>query len=255
MKEQGIIGKMESKPEVVVLDDSTALAEAAARTIVETARDAVAARGRFMVALSGGATPRETYACLARSPHAEAMPWDRTFLFFGDERWVPHDHADSNYRMAREALLGQVPVPPGHLYPMPTGSADPEAAVAEYARTLAEVFGLRRGELPRFDLVLLGMGLDGHTASLFPGSPALKEVFRPVAAVHATAATIPQRLTLTFPVLNAAACVLFLVAGGEKAKAVKAVLADGVLSPAGMVRPADGRLVWMLDRAAAAKLG
>lgn len=247
---------MESKPEIVVFDDTAALADGAARAIVEAAGEAVAGRGRFMVALSGGATPRETYARLARSPHIEAMPWARTFLFFGDERWVSRDHPDSNYRMASETLLGKVPVPPGQVFAMPPAeSDDPDAAAAAYARTLAEVFGLRRGGLPRFDLILLGMGLDGHTASLFPGSPALKEIFRPVAAVHAAAAAIPQRLTLTFPVLNAAACVLFLVAGAEKAKAVKAVLADGVLSPAGMVRPTDGRLVWMLDRAAAAKLG
>ncbi|MGH7392493.1 MAG: 6-phosphogluconolactonase, partial [Candidatus Rokuibacteriota bacterium] len=186
---------------------------------------------------------------------AGAMPWERTFMFFGDERWVPADHAASNYRMAHETLLGKVPVPPSQVFRMPCAGDDPDAAAAAYARTLADVFELRRGALPRFDLVLLGMGLDGHTASLFPGSPALKEVFRHVAAVHAAAAAIPQRLTLTFPVLNAAGGVVFLVAGAEKAKAVKAVLAEGALLPAGMVRPTDGRLVWMLDRAAAARLG
>jgi 6-phosphogluconolactonase len=131
---------------------------------------------------------------------------------------------------------------------------DPEQAAAEYARRLAEVFGTRRGELPRFDLVLLGMGLDGHTASLFPGSPALKEIFRPVTAVHAAAAAVPERLTLTFPVLNAAALVIFLVSGAEKAKAVKAALNGSAGLPAGMVHPTDGRLVWLLDRPAAALL-
>lgn len=254
-RERGMIVTMEAKPEIVVFDDPAALADGAARAIVDAAHAARAARGRFMVALSGGATPRETYARLAQPPFVGSMPWAQTFLFFGDERWVPPDHPDSNYRMASETLLGTVPVPRDQVFPMPVATDDPDAAAAAYARTLVEVFGLRRGELPRFDLVLLGMGLDGHTASLFPGSPALKEIFRPVAAVHAAAAAIPQRLTLTFPVLNAAACALFLVAGAEKAKAVKAVLADGALSPAGMVRPADGRLVWMLDRAAAAKLG
>src|SRR3989442_795110 len=129
-----------------------------------------------------------------------------------------------------------------------------DVAVFADPGALAEVFGTRRGEIPRFDLILLGMGLDGHTASLFPGSPALKEIFRPVAGVHAAAAAIPQRLTLTFPVLNAAACVVFIVAGAEKAKAVKAVLADGAMLPAGMVRPENGRLLWLGDRAAAALL-
>ncbi len=246
---------MDPKPEIIVFDDTAGLAEAAARAVVDAAAEAVARQRRFTAALSGGATPRETYMRLARPPYGDAMPWARTFLFFGDERWVPADHPDSNYRMAHETLLAKVPMPPGQVFRMPTEGDDPDAAAAAYARTLADVFGLRRGKLPRFDLVLLGMGVDGHTASLFPGSPALKEVFRPVAAVHAAAAAIPQRLTLTFPVLNAAACVVFLVAGAEKAKVVKAVLADGVLFPAGMVRPTDGRLVWMLDRAAAARLG
>ena len=132
-------------------------------------------------------------------------------------------------------------------------ASDPEEAASDYARTLAEVFGTRRGELPRFDLVLLGIGVDGHTASLFPGSPVLKEVFRTVAAVHAAAAVIPQRFTLTLPVLNAAARVVFLVAGPEKAKVVRAALSDrGVSLPAAMVVPPEGRLTWLLDRAAAA---
>ncbi|HSE92501.1 MAG TPA: 6-phosphogluconolactonase [Methylomirabilota bacterium] len=246
---------MDPKPEITVFDDTAALADAAARAIVDAAGEAAAARGRFTIALSGGATPRETYTRLAQPLFADAVPWTRTFMFFGDERWVPADHPQSNHHLAHETLLGKVPVPPGQVFRMLCGGDDPDAAAAAYARTLADVFGLRRGALPRFDLVLLGMGLDGHTASLFPGSPALKEVFRHVVAVHAAAAAIPQRLTLTFPVLNAAGCAVFLVAGAEKAKAVKAVFADGALLPAGMVRPTDGRLVWMLDRAAAARLG
>ena len=128
---------------------------------------------------------------------------------------------------------------------------DADAAAAEYGRTLASVFGTGRGQMPRFDLILLGMGLDGHTGSLFPGSPVLKEIFRPVVAVHAAAAAIPYRLTFTLPVLNAAALVMFLVSGREKAKTVKTVLGDGALLPAGLVRPTAGRLVWMLDQAAA----
>jgi 6-phosphogluconolactonase len=156
--------------------------------------------------------------------------------------------------MAQETLLAKVPLPPAQVFAIAAAAEDPEAAATDYARQLAETFGLRRGELPRFDLVLLGMGLDGHTASLFPGSPALREIFRPVAAVHAAAAAIPQRLTLTFPVFNAAERVVFLVSGAEKAKAVKAVLRDGALLPVAMVQPDRGSLVWMVDRAAAALL-
>jgi 6-phosphogluconolactonase len=241
-------------PEVVVLPDAAALADRAAQTIVEAGREAVAARGRFVLALAGGDTPRRTYARLAAAPHRDAMPWAKTFVFFGDERAVPLDHADSNFRMARETLLDHVPIPRDQVFAMGGDAADPEAAAVAYARALTQTFGLKRGETPRFDLVLLGMGLDGHTASLFPGSPVLKEIFRPVAAVHAAAAAIPQRITLTLPVLNAAAQVLFLVSGAEKAKAVKAVLGDRALLPAGLVQPDKGRLVWMLDTAAAALL-
>lgn len=243
------------EPEVIVVPDGGALADAAARAIVDAARAAVADHGRFMIALAGGGTPRDTYMRLAAPPYGTEMPWDRTWVFFGDERCVPLDHPDSNYRMAHETLLAKVPIPETQVFRMRGELEDAEAAAVEYSRTLANVFGTRRGELPRFDLILLGMGLDGHTASLFPGSPALKEVFRPVAAVHAGAAAVPKRLTLAFPVINTAACVVFLVAGGEKAKAVKAALAEaGTAVPAGMVRPTNGRLVWLLDRAAAALL-
>ena len=245
---------MDQSPRLVLVDDASALAEAAAGAIVEAAMDAVAARRRFTVALAGGATPRETYMKLAGPPFAESVPWDRTWAFFGDERCVPPDHAESNYRMASETLLSKVGIPAERIYRMRGEAEDPEAAATEYARTLATLFETRRGGLPRFDLVLLGLGLDGHIASLFPGSPAAKEIFRTVVAVHAAAARIPQRLTLTFPVINAAARVIFLVSGAEKGKTLKAALSDGGLLPAGMVRPADGTLTWIVDRPAAALL-
>jgi len=246
---------MDAPPEIVVADDPAALAEVAARLIVDTARAAVAARGRFLVALAGGGTPRASYERLTQPPFVATMPWDRTWVFFGDERGVDADHPDSNYRMAHEALLARAPIPPAQVFRLRGEGDDPEAVAAEYARAIAEACGARRGELPRFDLVLLGLGVDGHTASLFPGSPALKETFRAVAAVHAAAASIPQRFTLTFPVLNAAGCVAFLVAGSEKAKVIKAALGDRAAGlPASMVCPANGRLVWLLDRPAAALL-
>lgn len=246
---------MDPRPEVCVFAGPAELAEAAAQRITVAATDAVAARQRFMIALAGGATPRATYMRLAQSPYNDAMPWSRTSVFFGDERCVPPEHPESNYRMANETLLSKVPLPPSQVFPIRGDAADADAAAAEYARKLTDVFGTRRGELPRFDVILLGMGVDGHTASLFPGSPVLKEIFRPVAAVHAAAAAIPERITLTFPVLNAAARIVFLVEGAEKAKAVKAVLVDGALLPAGMVRPVDGQVTWLLDRAAAKLLG
>jgi len=243
------------QPEIIVADDPPALAAAAAGAIVEIALAAVAARGRFTVALAGGSTPRVTYERLAEPPLRERMPWDRTWVFFGDERGVGPEHPDSNYRMANQALLTKVPIPSAQIARIRGEAEDPESAAVEYARRVAEVFACKRGELPRFDLILLGMGVDGHVASLFPGSPVLKEVFRPVAAVHAAAAALPQRFTFTFPLINAAARVTFLVAGPEKAKMVKAVLGEpGGGLPASMVRPTDGRLTWRLDRRAAALL-
>jgi len=242
---------MASDPNLIVCADPDALAETAAQLIVDAATEAVTERGRFMMCLAGGETPRATYARLALAAYSERVRWDRTWVFFGDERAVPPDHPESNYRMAYETLLSRVPVPPEQIFRMHGEHADSDGAAAAYAVALAEAFGTRRGELPRFDAVLLGLGVDGHTASLFPGSPVLREVFRTVAAVHVAAAQIPQRLTLTFPVLNAAARVVFLVAGAEKAKIVRAVLSEQALLPAALVRPTDGELVWLTDRAAA----
>jgi 6-phosphogluconolactonase len=182
------------------------------------------------------------------------VPWDRTLVFFGDERCVPPDHAESNYRLANESLLSKVGVSAEQVYRMRGEADDPEEAAAEYARTLSEVFQLRRGGVPSFDVVLLGIGLDGHTASLFPGSPAAREIFRTVVAVHAAAARIPQRLTLTIPTFNAASRVMFLISGAEKAKVVKAALTGGAIMPASMIRPAEGTLTWIVDRAAASLL-
>jgi 6-phosphogluconolactonase len=250
-----MINEMEPTSEVIVVDDPVALAAAAAEAIAECAVEAVDAHGRFTIALAGGLTPRITYERLAASPLRERIPWDHTWIFFGDERCVPPDHTDSNYRMAEQALLSKVPIPAKQIARIHGEAEDPEVAAREYGRHLTEVFQIRRGELPRFDLILLGLGVDGHTGSLFPGSPVLKEVFRPVAAVHAGAASIPQRITFTFPVINAAARVMFLVAGAEKAKVLKVVLnepASGL--PAALVSPHQGRLTWLLDRAAAALL-
>lgn len=252
---------MTAPPRITIAETPSDLAELAARLMADAAREAIAARGRFTIALAGGATPRATYARLARAPWRDSVAWDRAWVFFGDERAVPPDHDESNYRMAREALLSAVPLPPEHVFRMRAEAADQEGAAAEYADAMLQVFGTPPAEAPRFDLVLLGLGIDGHTASLFPNSPALKETARWVVAVHATAAAIPRRLTMTLPVFNAARQVIFLSAGPEKAKVVRAALkavgdatAGNGAIPAALVRPRAGDLTWLLDRAAAGLL-
>jgi 6-phosphogluconolactonase len=245
---------MSAAPRLIRVADTAALAEAAAAAILQTAQAAVKAHGRFTIALAGGATPALTYARLAQPPFVTAMPWDRTWIFFGDERMVPADHPESNYRMADERLLAKVPIAPDHVFRMRGEAEDSETAATDYGKALAEVCAARRAGVPRLDLVLLGVGVDGHTASLFPGSPAVREIFRPVAAVHAAAAAVPERLTMTLPVINAAARVFVLVSGGEKSKVVKSVLVEKKLVPAGMVSPEEGELWWFVDEAAAALL-
>src|SRR5256886_870561 len=208
--------------EFVILATAEEVAEAAAAEIAEALRD-----GAKTLVLTGGTTPKRCYELLSTLD----VEWGRVAVFFGDERCVPPDHPESNYRMANETLLSKVPIPADQVFRMRGEAESCEEAAVEYARTLTSVFATPRGGLPRFDLVLLGMGLDGHTGSLFPGSPAVKEVFRTVVAVHAAAASIPQRLTLTLPPINAAARVMFLVSGAEKAKVVKAILRDGAMLP------------------------
>ena len=233
---------------VRMYDDLQSLSCAAAGAFLELAQETVAAQGRFTLVLSGGSTPRTLYRVLADECRA-GMPWAATHVFFGDERCVPHDDPDSNYRLAREALLERVPIPPDQAHPMPTSPADQPSAAAEYEATLRASFP---GEWPRFDLVFLGLGEDGHTASLFPGSPALRERRRWVVA--SVAPTEPrQRLTLTYPVLNHAARVWFLVSGASKHEALRCALLREVapeVCPAAGVNPADGELLWWVDEAA-----
>ena len=237
--------------EVRVFSNVDALNHSGAGEFARAAREAVAARGRFAVALAGGSTPRGVYLQLAAEERngANRLPWERIHVFFGDERCVPPDHPDSNFRMASESLLAHVPANVHRL----RGEDDPARAAAAAERDLREFFGTGP---PRFDLMLLGLGADGHTASLFPETEALHETVRPV-----TANWVPKlnahRLTLTFPVLNNAMEVVFLVTGVEKAKVLRETLrpsADGPAHPAGSVRPTDGRLLWLVDEAAASGL-
>ena len=243
----------EALADVTVVDTSAALAAEAARIFVTAASEAIDARGRFVVALAGGATPRGLYRLLAADPTRARVEWLRTWVFFGDERCVPATDPESNYLMAYETLLAHAPVVSGQIFRIRGEEPDTGLAAKEYEGTLRSTF---EPSPVRFDLVLLGMGVDGHTASLFPGSPALDETDRLVAAVDIRAAAVPRRITLTPPVLNAARQVLFLVAGAEKARAAADALRNpGCSLPAARVRPVDGTLTWLLDRAAAAKLG
>jgi len=236
--------------ELRTFDDLDGLARGAADEIAKSAREAIAARGRFTIALSGGSTPKPAYRLLAQEP---GIDWDRVHVFWGDERHVLPDHPDSNFGMAMDTLLSKVPISPDNIHRMRTEKPDAERVAEEYAWTLRSDFDLEGAELPRFDLVLMGLGADGHTASLFPGSEAVRERSRLVIAPWVRSLGV-YRITLTAPVFNHAALALFLVSGEEKAEALKTVL-EGDFQPdrfpAQIVRPEDGRLLWLVDRAAA----
>jgi 6-phosphogluconolactonase len=241
---------------IEIVADAEDLARRAAAEFADRVTEAVDAHGRFTVALAGGSTPRALYARLAQEPWRSRLPWPAIHLFWGDERHVPPDHPDSNFRMVRETLLDVAPVPPGNVHRIRAEDPDAARAAAAYEAELRAFFQLAPGELPRFDLVLLGLGDDAHTASLFPGSAALHERERLVAAPWiSTLQTF--RITLTPPVLNRAAHVVFLVSGEGKAAALRAVLAGESLPeryPAQIVHPEDGTLLWLVDRAAASRL-
>ena len=244
---------MPSPRDIEVLATAADLFHAAAEEFMRVARTAIGAQGRFTVALAGGSTPKALYSLLASN--YSNFAWNRVFLFFGDERHVPPTDPESNYRMVNEALLTKIAIPAENVFRVPTENPDASAAAAEYEAQLRRFFEIKPGEFPRFDLVLLGMGPDGHTASLFPDSPALDEQSRLVAA-NWVEKFKTHRITFTFPVLNRAAEIMFLASGAEKADMVRQVL-EGKSTPplpSQRVQPSDGKLLWMLDEAAAAKL-
>ena len=246
---------MKSAAEIRILTTPQELFEAAADEVLRDANEAVKARGRFTIAMSGGSTPKSLYNLLATNART-ALPWDRMYFFWGDERHVPPTDADSNYRMADEAMLSKVPVPPGNVFRMPTENSDAAQVANDYEKTLRKFFQLSASDVPQFDFILLGLGPDGHTASLFPGTAALQERSRLVVA-NWVEKLKTHRLSFTLPVLNAARCVAFLVSGTDKASVVKTVLeenAPGEQYPAKLVNPSAGRLIWFLDRAAASAL-
>ncbi len=246
---------MISSAEIRVLTTPQELFAAAAEEVVHTANEAVKERGRFTIALSGGSTPKSLYNLLATNART-TLPWEKMFFFWGDERHVPPTDPDSNYLMASEAMLSKVPVPPGNVFRFDGENSDAAVAAEEYEKTLRKFFQLAADAVPSFDLILLGMGPDGHTASLFPGTAALQEKKR-LAVANWVEKLKTNRLTLTQPVLNAARCVAFLVSGTDKASVLRSVLEENVPGeqyPAKLVQPKDGKLIWFLDRAAASGL-
>jgi 6-phosphogluconolactonase len=260
---------------LVICENPTAVAVRAADAIVEIAREALETRGRFTLALCGGKTPEKTYSQLAQPDRSKAIDWPRTFVFFSDERFVPHGDSRSNYGLAQRALLSRVPIPAANVFPVPTGESNAASAAEAYSNTLTRFFqpsepqnpeiesGVIRPRqssllIPRFDLILLGLGEDGHTASLFPGSAALdREDDWVTWSLPGTLPPPVDRITFTYPLLNAARKVLFLVSGEQKATVLKAVLEGNAareIYPAVGVQPKEGRLTWLIDRSAAKNL-
>jgi 6-phosphogluconolactonase len=245
------------KIECIVVPDTDALAARAAQHFVEVIESAVVTRGRARIAISGGSTPKAAFKLLAdpAQPWRARMPWEKLELFWVDERCVPPDHPDSNYRMTREALLDQVPLAAVQVHRM-EGELEPDVAAARYESFLRNAFRLEGAETPRFDLIALGMGPDGHTASLFPHTAALEEVGRLVVANHVQNKEA-WRITLTWPVINQGASVFFLIGGADKAQVLSEVFTgprDTDRLPSQLISPASGILTLILDKASAALL-
>jgi 6-phosphogluconolactonase len=247
--------KKTTKIEYYVYEDAAAFARHAAQYFADQIREAVAARGVAKIAISGGNTPKPVFALLAGKEYLDAVPWDKVLLFWVDERSVPPTDKDSNYGMTKAALLDKVPIPPANVFRM-EGELEPEEAAARYESAIRNTMRLEGAELPTFDLIALGMGEDGHTASLFPHTQGLYELGRIVIANH-----VPQkdtwRITLTSPVINQARNVIFMIQGADKAPVLKQVLLgeyDPDTLPSQLIKPASGKLTILLDEAAAAEL-
>lgn len=237
---------------VQVCRDPQAVYEEAAALFARLTDEAVGARGRFTVALSGGSTPKGVHTVLSGDTYRTHIPWAQVQLFWGDERCVPPTHPDSNYHMAEETLLSRIAIPAQHINRIPA-ELPPDEAASKYEQTLRDTFAVSADALPRFDLIFLGMGPDGHTASLFPGTPGIHETKRLVIAQYVEKLQT-WRITLTPPVLNNAAHVVFLVCGADKAETLKAVLQgpfEPERFPSQLIRPTQGTLLWLVDQAAA----
>jgi 6-phosphogluconolactonase len=239
--------------EVEVLSDQETLSRAAAQRFADVSVESITSKGTFTVALSGGSTPRSLYLLLGSDHYIRAIDWQHVRVFWADERCVPRDHEGSNFKLAFDTFLSKVPIPDENVHRI-RGEESPDHGAKEYEAALCEFFG--ESVLPAFDLILLGLGEDGHTASLFPGSPALAEQEHLAVAVPRQSPEL-DRITLTLPVLNNALRIIFLVSGSAKAHIIQKILENSEVKgkyPAGLVRPARGRLTWLADKAAAALL-
>jgi 6-phosphogluconolactonase len=239
---------------VAIYPDSDTLSHEAAQYVVRIASEAITTHGRFTLALAGGSTPKKLYALLASEPYQGQIDWSRSEIFWSDERCVPPTSEDSNYHLALETLLSKVPLSPSQIHRMPAEAANRDEAALAYTQEIQRVFGTNG--IPSFDLLQLGMGPEAHTASLFPHQASLYEQTRLIIPVTVPKPP-PPRLTFTPPLLNAAAHILFLVTGQDKAGALQEVL-EGEYNPdeypAQIIRPTQGEVTWMLDPAAASKL-
>lgn len=242
--------RTEGERNVQILPDLEAISYKAASLFVNASRNSIATRTKFAVAISGGSTPRRLYTLLSSSPYCDQVDWQKVHFFWADERCVPVEDEASNFKVAFDRLISKVPIPDGHIHRI-KGEEDPGKAARDYEADIREFFGA--SGLPVFDLVLLGMGEDGHTASLFPGSKSLEETARLAVPVYLEKPN-RNRITLTLPVLNNAAQILFLVAGSSKAAVLSEILSDKEKKrefPAGRIRPVQGKVIWLIDREAA----
>ncbi|HTK11696.1 MAG TPA: 6-phosphogluconolactonase [Ktedonobacteraceae bacterium] len=239
---------------IAIYPDIDTLSHEAAKYVVRVAQESIATHGRFTFALSGGNTPKKLYALLATEPYRGQIDWALVDIFWSDERCVPPDSSDSNFKLAQDVMLSQLPISASQIHRVPADQEDRAAASAAYTQEMQRVFGT--SGVPRFDLIQLGMGPEGHTASLFPHQPSLQETQRLIMSVTVPKPP-PPRLTFTPPLLNAATHVLFLVTGADKAEAVHEVI-EGAHNPqeypAQIVKPDQGEVTWMFDPAAAANL-
>ena len=244
---------MTNKQTTIIESGFTDLANKGAEIFSRAAIESIEKRGRFAVAISGGSTPRVMHGMLAKEPYLSDIPWKKTHIFWVDERCVPENDPASNFGLARKDFLDRVPIPQNQIHPIPVESYSEEGA-GKYQRVLIDFFHLQKGEFPVFDLIFLGIGTDGHTASLFPGKSALNEMNRWVVAVKGGNPNV-NRLTLTLPVINRGKQIVFMISGKKKASVVKNAL-KGIQSglPAQLVKPIKGTLIWLLDREAASLL-
>jgi 6-phosphogluconolactonase len=238
---------------MIIEPNALGLARRGAEIFSKAANKSFKIRGRFVVAISGGSTPRDLHRTLGEEPFRSNIPWEKTDIFWVDERFVPENDPASNYGAAMEDFLKRVPIPKAQIHPMPS-EGNPEKSALNYQQELLKIFKVRAGKFPVFDLILLGIGTDGHTASLFPGQSALKEKIKWVVAVMGGNPNV-SRLTMTYPLLNQAERIVFIASGREKAPILKAVLEDTKSRlPARMITPLTGELIWLLDQEAASLL-